>query len=123
MPASLRLAVIAGVGDRRPEDIIAVGATAAQYFDELIIRQDADLRDRTAEEIESLLYLGIHQVAPHKKVTIIRDESEAVEAVLDYGASEMVAVIFADNIQGVLQQMKDAEIARRMSDPPHMEVA
>jgi cyanophycin synthetase len=123
MPARIKLGVIAGVGDRRPEDIIAVGATAARYFDELIIRQDNDTRGRTPEEIETLVCLGIRQVDPRKKVSIIREESQAVTAVLNYVAEDMIAVIFADDVPAVLLQMKEAEISRKFTNQNQVEVA
>jgi cyanophycin synthetase len=46
-----KVGVISGTGDRRDEDIRELGAISAQYFDEIIIRCDKNLRGRTAEEI------------------------------------------------------------------------
>jgi cyanophycin synthetase len=116
IPASVKVGVIAGVGDRRAEDIMALGSTAAAYFDELIIRQDVDTRGRTPEEIETLLFLGIHEVDPYKKVRIIRDEKEAVDAVINYPVDNMIAVIFVDDIDEVIQQMKTATIKPREAE-------
>ena len=55
-----RIGVISGTGDRRDEDIRELGEISANYFDEIIIRQDKHLRGRTAEEIVNLLVEGIN---------------------------------------------------------------
>lgn len=57
-------------------------------------------------------------------MTIIRDEKEAVEEVLNYHAADMVAVIFADDIQDVLQQLAAAQQSKRtIVDQSRVEVA
>jgi cyanophycin synthetase len=50
MEVSYKIGVITGVGDRRNEDIIALGEEAAKIFDTIIIR----LRGRTDFEIGSV---------------------------------------------------------------------
>jgi cyanophycin synthetase len=57
-----KVGVISGTGDRRDEDIMELGEISANYFDEIIIRCDKNLRGRTAEEIISLLQAGINKV-------------------------------------------------------------
>ena len=59
-----RIGVISGTGDRRDEDIRELGEISAQYFDEIIIRCDKNLRGRTADEIIGLLKEGIDKVNP-----------------------------------------------------------
>jgi len=111
LPASIKIGVIAGVGDRRDQDIISYGAEAARIFDEIIIRQDKDLRGRTAEELNGLLCLGIRQLDPTKKITIITDELQAVEGLLQRASPGMIGTFFADDIPGVtrlLQQAKES---------------
>ncbi|MDZ7848157.1 MAG: cyanophycin synthetase [Owenweeksia sp.] len=39
-----KVGVIAGTGDRRDDDIIDLGEVSATIFDEIIIRDDAELR-------------------------------------------------------------------------------
>jgi cyanophycin synthetase len=56
-----RVGIISGTGDRRDEDIREIGRISARNFDEIIIRQDKNLRGRTAEEIISLLVEGINE--------------------------------------------------------------
>lgn len=76
--ASLKVGIIAGVGDRRDEDIREIGKISAQMFDEIIIRQDKNLRGRSEEEIISLLKDGIYSVNTNKKVLHIKTEVEAI---------------------------------------------
>lgn len=108
MPASKRIGVIAGVGDRRDEDIIALGAEAAKIFDEIIIRQDDDLRGRKADELNGLVYRGICQVSPGKKVIVVPDEKESALAVLERAERGMIATIFADDVTGVIEVVNTA---------------
>ncbi|MGZ8553528.1 MAG: cyanophycin synthetase, partial [Chitinophagaceae bacterium] len=54
-----KVGIISGTGDRRDEDIRELGEISAQYFDEIIIRCDKNLRGRSAEEIIGLLKDGI----------------------------------------------------------------
>lgn len=79
MEGSPKIGVISGTGDRRDEDIRQIGRISAQYFDEIIIRQDKNLRGRSAEEIVQLLIEGIHEDSEKKiPVTIIYNEKEAI---------------------------------------------
>jgi cyanophycin synthetase len=118
LPASVRVGVIAGVGDRRDEDIISLGAEAARIFDEIIIRQDDDPRGRQADELNGLICQGIRRTDPFKKITIIPDERKAVEALLLGAESGMVAAIFADDIGSVTDQVREAQ-ARHLQAIAH----
>lgn len=78
VPDSPKVGVIAGVGDRRDEDTINLGRLSAQMFDEIIIRQDRNLRGKSDDEIIALMMQGVREVAPDKKVTIIKKEEAAI---------------------------------------------
>jgi cyanophycin synthetase len=108
MPASRRIGVIAGIGDRREEDIVSIGYESARVFDEIIIRHDADLRGRSAEELDEIVCRGIWKADPSKKVTIIPDEKEAVKAAIAQAGNGALAVIFADDVQGVIETVREA---------------
>ncbi len=76
---SPKVGIISGTGDRRDEDIKDIGRISAQHFDELIIRQDKNLRGRTAEEIVNLLVSGINETRTKEiPITIIYNEKEAI---------------------------------------------
>jgi cyanophycin synthetase len=76
--AKPKVGIIAGVGDRRDSDIISLGKLAANMFDEIIIRQDKNLRGRTDQEIIDFMLQGVHSVDKNKKVKVIPTESEAI---------------------------------------------
>jgi len=78
VPDSPKVGVIAGVGDRRDEDTVTLGRLSAQMFDEIIIRQDRNLRGKSDDDIIALMMKGIQEVDPKKKVTIIKKEDEAI---------------------------------------------
>ncbi len=75
---SPKIGVIAGVGDRRDEDTVNLGRLSAQMFDEIIIRQDRNLRGKSDDEIIALMVKGIQEIDPKKKYTIIKKEDEAI---------------------------------------------
>jgi cyanophycin synthetase len=105
--ASLKVGIIAGVGDRRDEDILSLGEAAGNIFDEIIIRQDKHLRGRTEQEIISLLTKGIHQVDPNKKIIVIQKESEAIDYALKNAVKDSFIVITSDVVPDALEQVKN----------------
>lgn len=104
--ATPKVGIIAGVGDRRDEDIISLGEVAAQIFDEIIIRQDKNLRGRTEQEIIDLMMKGIYAVDPAKKTTVIKKEAEAIEFAMKNAVKDSFIVIISDVIPDALEQVK-----------------
>lgn len=104
--ASVKVGIIAGVGDRRDEDIISLGEAAARIFDEIIIRQDKNLRGRTEQEIIDLMMKGIYMVDPAKKVTVIKKESEAIDYAMSNAVKDSFIIIISDVIPDALEQVK-----------------
>lgn len=104
--ASVKVGIIAGVGDRRDEDIISLGEAAGSIFDEIIIRQDKNLRGRTEEEIIELMTRGIHKVDPMKKITVIKKESEAIDYAFQHAVKDSFIVITSDVVPDALEQVK-----------------
>jgi cyanophycin synthetase len=104
--ASVKVGIIAGVGDRRDQDLISLGEEAAKIFDEIIIRQDKNTRGRSEQEIIELMTTGINNVAPGKKVTVITKESEAIDHALQHAVKDSFIVIISDVIPDALEQIK-----------------
>mgnify|MGYP003575748182 FL=1 len=104
--ASIKVGVIAGVGDRRDEDIMELGRVAAKIFDHIIIRHDKDLRGRLPEEFDNLLTRGIHQVSKNKKITILADETEAVHFVLEHATANSFITFLCEDISCVYDEVK-----------------
>jgi len=100
-----KVGIIAGVGDRRDEDIIQLGSVAAQMFDEIIIRQDKNLRGRSEQEIIDLMMKGILDENDKKKVTVIPKESEAIDYAIKNARKGSFITICSDVIPDALEQI------------------
>lgn len=109
IPATTRVGIITGVGDRRDNDITSLGAESAKIFDEIIVRRDADLRGRAAEDIERLICQGIREVDPYKKIMLIPDELMAVDFIIKNAEKGTVAVVFVENIKAVINLLKQVQ--------------
>ncbi len=105
--ASPKIGVIAGVGDRRDDDIRQLGVMAAQMFDEIILRQDRNLRGRTEQEIIDLMLEGIRSLKPNIKATVIQLEKEAINFAISSAIPGSFVVICSDVIPDALQQIMD----------------
>jgi cyanophycin synthetase len=116
--ATKKVGVIAGVGDRRDEDTIALGVEAAKVFDEIIIRQDKNLRGKSEAEIIALLTKGIHSVKSELKITSIKTEREAIEYAIRNAIKGSFVVIIndvVDNALGQIQELKEAEDSGKLT--------
>lgn len=108
-----KIGIIAGVGDRRDQDIIDCAAIAARMFDHIIIRQEKHLRGRTEEEIIGLILQGIE--SQDKKVTyeIINKETDALKHAISIAREGTFITALSDVITNaieVVQQHLDKEI-------------
>jgi cyanophycin synthetase len=102
-----RIGVISGTGDRRDNDIRELGEISAQYFDEIIIRCDKNLRGRTADEIINLLKEGIAKVNPNLPVITIADENEALEYIYSHPRQGALYTIMCDVVAGALDKIRE----------------
>jgi len=104
--APLKVGIVAGVGDRRDEDIISLGEESARIFDEIIIRQDKNLRGRSEQAMIELISKGIHNVKPDMKIKDFRRESEAIDYALQNAEKNSFIVIISDVVPDALDQVK-----------------
>jgi cyanophycin synthetase len=102
VPDSPKIGVIAGVGDRRDEDTVNLGKLSARMFDEIIIRQDRNLRGKTDDSIIALLVQGIKEVDPNKKYTIIKKEEEAIRHAIGTAPKGAFVVLCSDVVPDAL---------------------
>jgi cyanophycin synthetase len=103
----IRIGVISGTGDRRDEDIRELGEISAQYFDEIIIRCDKNLRGRTAEDIIGLLKEGIEKVDAVVPVMVIPDENQALEYIYNNYKAGALYTIMCDVVAGALDKLRE----------------
>jgi len=101
--ATKKIGIIAGVGDRRDEDIKECATIAARMFDHIIIRQEKYLRGRTEEEIIGLIMEGI--AASGKTVTheIISKETEAIKHAIDNAEDGTFIIALSDVVTNAIE--------------------
>ena len=92
-----RMVVLAGPGDRRDEDLVAIAHAVAGRFDHYICRRDDGLRGRDGDEVPRILAKALagKGVAP-AAISIIPDEQAAIDAALRMGQTGDLLLIFAD---------------------------
>ena len=103
--AKPKIGIIAGVGDRRDEDIVLLGTLAAKMFDEIVVRQDRNLRGRSEQEIIDLMLKGIHSIDVNKKITVIPSEPEAIDYAFKNAKKGSFIVICSDVVPDALDQV------------------
>jgi cyanophycin synthetase len=92
-----RIVVLAGPGDRRNEDLVAIANAVAGRFDHYICRRDDNLRSRATDEVPRIQADALRAAGvPGDAISIIPDEQEAIEAALRMGESGDLLLIFAD---------------------------
>jgi cyanophycin synthetase len=106
LEATVKVGIIAGIGDRRLEDNNEMGSIAAEMFDEIIIRQDKRLRGKTEEELIKMLNDGIKMKDPNKKTTIIPSEKEAIKYAVKNAVKGSLIVLCSDVIPDALDLVK-----------------
>jgi cyanophycin synthetase len=107
MDGTPKVGIISGTGDRRDEDIKDLGRISAKCFDEIIIRQDKNLRGRTAEEIVNLLVEGINETrAKEIPITIIYNEKEAIMHAYNTAKPGSLVTIMCDVVAEALDLIK-----------------
>lgn len=102
LECTLKVGIIAGIGDRRIEDNNEMGSIAAEMFDEIIIRQDKRLRGKTEEELIKMLNDGIKSKNPNKKTTIIPSEKEAITHAVNNAIKGSLIILCSDVIPDAL---------------------
>ncbi|HWW30587.1 MAG TPA: hypothetical protein VNY80_11260, partial [Steroidobacteraceae bacterium] len=92
-----RIVVLAGPGDRRDEDLVAIAKAAAGRFDHYICRRDDSLRDRAPDEVPRIQAQALRAAGvPDSAISIVPDEQEAIDAALRMGEAGDLLLIFAD---------------------------
>ncbi len=110
--ATKKIGIIAGVGDRRDEDIKECATIAARMFDHIIIRQEKYLRGRTEDEIISLILEGIATSGRNVTHEIITKEVEAIKHAIDNAEDGSFITALSDvvtNAINIVQEYLDKE--------------
>ena len=110
--ATKKIGIIAGVGDRRDEDIKECATIAARMFDHIIIRQEKYLRGRTEEEIIGLILEGIAESGRDITHEIIPKEVEAIKHAINNAQEGSFITALSDvvtNAINIVQEYLDKE--------------
>ncbi len=94
-----RIVVVAGPGDRRDEDLVAIAQAVAGRFDHYICRRDDALRGRDGDEVPRIIARALAAAGvPDQAIEEIPDEQLAIDAALRMGRSGDLVLIFADQL-------------------------
>ena len=124
------IGVIGIPGGRRDEDQREYGALAGTAFDEIIVREDRNLRGRPAGESAGNVLAGVRAVrgegrARTRRHEQILDEAAAVKAALRRAVIGDLVVVCADDAVGVYREAMclagRAEGAIAFADPGELE--
>ncbi|GAB4030078.1 cyanophycin synthetase [Spirosoma jeollabukense] len=102
-----KVGIVTGVGDRRNEDITALGRIAATLFDEIIIRFDEDSRGRDTGQIAELIRQGIWEVDRNKPTQIIPDELTALTYAIEHVQASTLIVHLTDQINHSVELVRE----------------
>lgn len=111
--SSHKVGIIAGVGDRRDEDIRECAAIAARMFNHIIIRQEKHLRGRTEEEIINLILEGIKSQNRDVTYEIVPKEKDAIKHAITLAKDGSFITALSDVITNaieVVQEHLDKEV-------------
>ena len=114
LDATHKVGIIAGIGDRREEDNNEMGKIIAQMCDEVIIRQDKNLRGKTEQELIKMIDDGIKAYDPDKKTTIIPSEMEAIMHAVNNAKKGSLIIVCSDVVPEALQlvtRLKEQELS------------
>jgi cyanophycin synthetase len=107
--ATRKIGVVSGLGDRRDEDTLGFARVAGQIFDEVIIRQDRDLRGKSAEFLREIMTRGLRLDKPELPIQYIENELEAIDHIMATAPEGAVVVLFTENIAAVLKKLDGYE--------------
>ena len=108
-----KVGIIAGVGDRRDEDIRECAAIAARMFNHIIIRQEKHLRGRTEDEIINLILEGIKSQNRDVTYEIVPKEKDAIKHAISLAKEGSFITALSDVITNaieVVQEHLDKEV-------------
>jgi len=91
-----------------------MGKIIADMCDEIIIRQDKNLRGKTEQELIEMINNGIKSAHPDKKTTIIPSEKEAILHAVKNATKGSLIIVCSDVIPDALDlvtKLKEQELS------------
>ena len=105
--ANKKIGIIAGVGDRRDEDIKECAKIAGRMFDHIIIRQEKHLRGRTEQELIDLLLEGIASSGRVVTHEIITKEVEAIKHAINSAEEGTFITALSDVVTNAIEIVQE----------------
>ena len=105
--ATKKIGIIAGVGDRRDEDIKECASIASRMFDHIIIRQEKHLRGRSEEDIIGLILEGIKSSGREVTYEIIPKETEAIRHAIDSAEEGSFITALSDVVTNAIEIVQE----------------
>jgi cyanophycin synthetase len=111
LPARRRVGVITVPGDRRDEDIRRAGELCA-VFDDVIIKEDSDLRGRAPGDVARLIEEGLVAGGLRRDhIRVIADAHAAIEAGLHEVGQDDLLVVLAEKVPQTLAAIRAHAVA------------
>jgi cyanophycin synthetase len=108
LEARRRIGVITAPGDRRDEDLRALGRLCAG-LDHVIVKEDENRRGRAEGAIASVIAEGLREGGLHSdRIEFILDEFEALDRAIAMLDDHDVAVALIDDVPGVIAHVRAA---------------
>lgn len=105
-----RIGVVATAGDRRDDDMRELGHLAAQHFDVVVVREDAQLRGRTRGEVAGLVAEGARTAmaegARCRQLETVLDEIDATRHAIARSNVGDLIVICVDRHAAVMAELE-----------------
>jgi cyanophycin synthetase len=99
------IGVIMAAGDRRDDDIRAVGRIAASAFDVIVSKEDESRRGRAIGEVARLLAEGARAASAEVELHEHGEEPGAIEFALSIARPGDLLVVFADDVTRTWKQV------------------
>lgn len=98
--------IICGIGDRREEDSFEIGRLSAELFCKIIIREDTDLRGRSAGESSEIVKRGIESSCFNPPVARIPNQKQALLFAMENALPGTLIMLCAEKIEEVISMLK-----------------
>ena len=106
LEARRRIGVLAAPGDRRDEDVRAIGRLCAR-LDHVVLKEDGDRRGRPAGEVAGLLEQGLIEGGlPRERIETHFAEPDAMARALGMMQDGDLVVVLAENVGAVLHRVR-----------------
>ncbi|MCI0593563.1 cyanophycin synthetase, partial [Chromohalobacter sp.] len=105
IPAQRRIGVASAPGNRRDEDLVALGAMLAHMHDVVFLCETAP-RGRPEGETIELLREGAASVPNACRIETVMQEADAVDRALDEAAEGDLLVLLVDDVDAVTERLR-----------------